>query len=240
LSSLAVEAIEGLDPFGRLRVLSVDLNILRIPAADAFDVGVLIEPGAGRTMVAVVTFTQGRPVAVASIHLTPALAAVSIAIQDPPTVLPPEVYPEMVVKSSATSPPVMFKFAYRPVVGPGGGTSRAGWDQVWVRPLTPSSGSERVLQTVDCWYPANHGRFVRDYLEGRRNPELGVPTQTTLLAAHTVLPHPVEGTDTTSDVLVETHVDAIVSGVHFEQWQMWSEGGQLLAKTLIVRRDQTA
>jgi hypothetical protein len=92
---------------------------------------------------------------------------------------------------------------------------------------------------VDCWYPANHGRFIRDYLEGR-NADLQDPPETTLLAAHTILLHPLEHTETTSHVLVETRLDAIVSGVHLEQWQMWSQGGQLLARTHIVRREKSA
>ena len=35
----------------------------------------------------------------------------------------------------------------------------------------------------------------------------------------------------------ETHLDAIVSGVHLEQWKMRSEGGFLFARTHVVRRE---
>jgi hypothetical protein len=53
-----------------------------------------------------------------------------------------------------------------------------------------------------------------------------------------LLLHPRDLGDTTNYFLLTTRLDAIVRGVHFEQWQLWSEGGQLLAAAHLVRRER--
>jgi hypothetical protein len=233
---LALDAIGESDQLDGWRVLSVDLNILRTPAADAFEAVVSLQPGLGRTVLAVVTFTQEQPVAVASIYLTADLAAETILIQRPPNVLPPEAYPVMVTQPSR-SPPVTSQFAYRPVVTPEGRSGHPDLDLVWVRPAVPRSGDQGIVQLVDCWYPANHMRVVRDYLDVR-DTEVLDPPETNLLATHTLFLHPRDLGDTTNYFLLTTRLDAIVRGVHFEQWQLWSEGGRLLAAAHLVRRER--
>ncbi len=237
LSALALDAIGERDQLHGSRLISIDLKILRTPAADAFEVIVSFEAGVGRTALAVVTFTQERPVAVASIFLTADLAAETIPIQRPPSVLPPEAYAVMVTPPS-TSPPVTSQFGYRPVFSPEERSRHPGLDLVWVRPAVPRSGDHGIVQMVDCWYPANHMRFVRDYLDAR-DMELRDPPETTLLATHTLLLHPQDLGDTTNHVLLTTRLDAIVRGVHFEQSQLWSEGGRLLATAHLVRRERS-
>jgi hypothetical protein len=237
LSALALDAIGEGHRLDGWRVLSVDLNILRTPAADAFEATVSFEPGTGRTVLAVVTFTQERPMAVASICLSADLAAETIPIQRPPNVLPPEAYAVMVTPPSR-SPPVTSQFAYRPLVTREGRSGHPGLDLVWVRPAVPRSGDQGIVQMVDCWYPANHMRVVRDYLDAR-DMELRDPPETNLLAAHTLLLHPQDLGDTTNHVLLTTRLDAIARGVHFEQWQLWSEGGQLLATAHLVRHERS-
>jgi hypothetical protein len=236
LSALALDAIGERDQLHGWRVISVDLNILRTPVADAFEAIVSFEPGMGRTVLAVVTFTQERPVAAASIYLTADLAAESILTRRPPSVLPPEAYAVMVTPPS-TSPPVTSQFAFRPIVTPEGRSGHPGLDLVWVRPAVARSGDQGIVQMVDCWYPANHMRVVRDYLDAR-DMELRDPPETNLLASHTLLLHPQDLGDTTNHVLLTTRLDAIVRGVHFEQWQLWSEGGQLLATAHLIRRER--
>jgi hypothetical protein len=161
---------------------------LENPAADAFKGIVSFEPGMGQTVLAVVTFTQERPIAVASIYLTADPATETIPVQRPPSVLTPEAYAVMVTPPSR-SPPVASQFAYRPVVTSEGRSRHLDLDLVWVRPAVPRSGDQGIVQMVDGWYPANHMRVVREYLDVR-DMELRDPPETHLLAAHTLLLHP--------------------------------------------------
>jgi hypothetical protein len=180
-------------------------------------------------------FAQDGPFATATVYFSPPRGASSAGDATPPAILPPEAYAEMTVGRPA--PPVMNQFSYRPVAGSDARGAANGWDLVWVRPLwsTPV-GRTGVARLLDCWYPPNHMRVVREYLAGA--PQLTEPPAVNLLAASVLFPAADQAYTVDKSTLVANRIDTITDGHYYEHAQAWSEAGELLLAATVVRRNE--
>ncbi len=218
---------------------SADLHIVRLAAADDFDVTAAFAEAAGGVATVMVTLAQREPFATAAVQVGRRLGEESIGPSQRLGVFPPEVYAEMEMRRSRL-PPVTGQFRYRPATNPDGTSLHPGWDLVWVSPRSGQySGREHIAKILDCWYPASYMRAVRDHL-GRMQPlnELSRPAATNLLGTHVEFTSPDEAYADISNALLASRVKASADGYHFEQQEIWSDRGDLLVDAQIVRRQE--
>jgi hypothetical protein len=85
-----------------------------------------------------------------------------------PAVLPSAAY-DVLKTSDGSGPPVLRQFDYRPTTGPDGSTAPDGWDLTWVESSSRTRLAEPALlaYVIDCSYPANHSRLIREHLQNR-------------------------------------------------------------------------
>src|SRR5258708_36944237 len=119
LVSLVLESVGQLPGLDSVTPRSVDLRIVRLAAADDFDVTTAFAQaagGVGSVATVVVTLAQHEPFATASVQLGRRLAAESISPSHRPSPFPPEVFAEMKIRPGL--PPVTRQFTYRPTTNP--------------------------------------------------------------------------------------------------------------------------
>jgi len=253
LLSLVLESVGRLPGLDSVAPRSVDLRIVRLAAADDFDVTAAFAEGAGGVATVTVTLAQREPEAVvtegpsvpraafaaASVQLGRRLAEESIAPSHRLSAFPPEAYVEMEM-GRPDQPPVTGQFTYRPATNPDGTSPQPGWDLVWVSPRSGQySGHEHTAKILDCWYPASYMRAVREHL-GRAQPasELSQPAATNLLGAHVEFTSPDEAYADLSNALLASRLKSSADGYQFEQQEIWSDRGDLLVDAQIVRRQE--
>src|SRR5258708_7963702 len=240
LVSLVLESVGRLPGLDAVTPRSVDLRIVRLAAADDFDVTAAFAQGAGGVTTVTVTLAQREPFATASVQLGRRLAEESIAPSHPLSAFPPEAYVEMEM-GRPDQPPVTGQFTYRPATNPDGTSPQPGWDLVWVSPRSGRySGHEQAAKILDCWYPASYMRAVRQHL-GRAHPmsELSQPAATNLLGAHVEFTSLAEAYAHLSNALLATRLKSSADGYQFEQQEIRSARGDLLVDAQIVRRQET-
>jgi hypothetical protein len=238
LVSLVLESVSRLPGLGSVTPRSVDLRVVRLPAADDFEVTAAFAEAAGGVATVVVTLAQREPFATASVQLGRRLAEESIAPSHRPSAFPPEVFAEMKIRPGL--PPVTCQFTYRPTTNPDGTSPQPGWDLVWVSPRSvPFSGHEHTAKILDCWYPASYTRAVREHLSRARPPsELSQPSATNLLGAHVEFTSPDEAYADLSHALLASRLKSSADGYQFEEQEIWSDRGDLLVDAQIVRRQE--
>src|SRR6476646_9999295 len=112
LVSLVLESVGRLPDLDSVTPRSVDLRIVRLAAADDFDVTAAFAQAAGGVATVMVTLAQGEPFATASVQFGRRLDQESIAPSDRLSAFPPEAYSEMKIRPGL--PPVTRQFTYRP------------------------------------------------------------------------------------------------------------------------------
>ena len=95
LVSLVLESVGRLSGLDSVTPRSVDLRIVRLAAADDFDVTAAFAQAAGGVATVMVTLAQREPFATASVQLGRRLAEESIAPSHRLSAFPPEAYAEM-------------------------------------------------------------------------------------------------------------------------------------------------
>jgi len=236
LVSLVLESVGRVPGLDSVTPRSVDLRIVRLAAADDFNVTAAFAEAAGGVATVVVTLAQREPFATASVQLGRRLAEESIAASHRIGAFPPEAYAEMKIRPGL--PPVTGQFTYRPAINPDGTSPHPGWDLVWVNPRSGQySGRERTAEILDCWYPAGHMRAVGQYLR-RAQPrsELRQPAATNLLGAHVEFTSPDAAYADLGNALLASRLKSSANGYQFEQQEIWSDRGDLLVYAQIVRR----
>ena len=238
LVSLVLESVGRLPGQGSVTPRSVDLRIVRLAAADDFDVTAAFAEAAGGVATVVVTLAQREPFATASVQLGGRLAQESTAPSRRLGASRPEAYAEMKIRPGL--PPVTGQFTYRPATNPDGTSPRPGWDLVWVSPRAGVySGHEHTAKILDCWYPASYLRAVDQHLGRARPPsELSQPAATNLLGAHVEFTSPDEAYADISNALLASRLKSSADGYQFEQQEIWSDRGDLLVDAQIVRRQE--
>ena len=239
LVSLVLASVGRLPGLDSVTPRSVDLRIVRLAAADNFDVTASFARAAGGVAAVVVTLAQGEAFATASVQLGRRLAEESIPPLHRLGALPPEAYVEMEM-GRPDQPPVTGQFTYRPAMNADGASPQPGWDLVWVSPRSGQySGRERTAKILDCWYPASYMRAVREHL-GRVQPpsELREPATTNLLGAHVEFCSPDDAYANLNNALLATRLKSSADGYQFEQEEIWSDRGDLLVDAHIVRRQE--
>jgi hypothetical protein len=239
LVSLVLESVDRLPGLDGVTPRSLDLRIVRLAAADDFDVTPEFAQAVGGVATVTVTLAQHEPFATASVQVGRRLADESIPPSHRLGALPPEVYAEMDMRPPG-APPVTSQFTYRPATNPDGTSPRPGWDLVWVSPRHgPYSGHQQTAKILDCWYPASHMHAIRQHL-GRQHPpgELSQPAATNLLGAHLDFTSPEHAYTDLSIALLASRLKSTVDGYQFEQQQIWSDRGHLLVDAQIVRRQE--
>jgi hypothetical protein len=239
LVSLALESVGRLPALDTVAPRSVDLRIVRLAAADDFDITAAFAQGAGGVATVMVTLAQREPFATASVQLGRRLADKSVAASHRLSVFPPEAYAEMEM-GRPDQPPVTGQFTYRPTTNPDGTSPQPGWDLVWVSPRSGQySGQEHTVKILDCWYPASYMRAIREHL-GRAQPpsELSQPPATNLLGAHVEFTSPEETYADLNHTLLASRLKSSADGYQFEQQEIWSDRGDLLVDAQIVRRQE--
>jgi hypothetical protein len=232
LMRLALDAIRR-GCAGHVSVRRIDLHVLRLPAAAAFEVAVGTESGAAGVGRSTVTFGQHGRFAVASLLLATKDSMSSVGDAAPPAALPMDAYRPMATPSP-TFPPVTGRFVYRPTAEPDGRGPRLGWDVVWLTPIDPDlRGRALVASVIDSWYPAHFMRFVRQHL--RTGQPLDQPTPTVLAAASVSFTAPDAVYPRARHLLLANQVTAIADGHHFERSEVWSDRGDLLATAELSR-----
>src|SRR5882724_7753590 len=217
LVSLVLESVGRLPGLHSVTPRSVDLRIVRLAAADDFDVTAALTQAAGGVATVTVTLAQREPFATASVQLGRRLAEESIAPSHRLSALPPDAYAEMKIRPGL--PPVTGQFTYRPATNPDGTSPQPGWDLVWVSPRSgPYSGPEHTAKFLDCWYPASYMRAVREHL-GRAQPpsELRQPAATNLLGAHVEFTSPHAAYADLTNALLASRLKSTADGYQFEQ-----------------------
>jgi hypothetical protein len=184
-----------------------------------------------------VLFHQETLFAAASVYTTPPLQAPRIRVTAPPVAFPPEAYPVMAMPPE-TAPPVTGRFEYRPVPAVSGDASGTP-DLVWVRHRQPVRGRVGAAQSIDCWYPALMMNAVNQFLRGDV-PHLMEAPATNLLSVHTVFPGPDDAYEADGSLLLASRLVAATDGHSFEGIEVWSESGELLAVSQLIRREQSA
>jgi hypothetical protein len=216
---------------------TVDVQMLRLPKAAPFEAEVSAHLGAARLEITSIQLRQETPFAAASVYSTPPLEATSVPAADPPAVLPPQAYSVMTMPAW-TSPPVTARFEYRPIPA----LDPSSWevaDLVWVRRHRPRSGRLGVAEAIDCWYPALGMHAVRQFLRGDIS-YLMEPPATNLLSVHTLFPGPDDAYGLHGHLLLAGRLIAATDGYSSEEIEVWSELGDLLAVSQILRREQAA
>jgi hypothetical protein len=239
LLSIVLESVGRLPGLHSVTPRSADLHIVRLAAADDFDVTAAFAEAAGGVATVMVTLAQREPFATAAVQVGRRLAEESIAPSQRLGAFPPEVYAEMEMRRSSL-PPVTGQFRYRPATNPDGASPQPGWDLVWVSPRSGQySGREHIAKILDCWYPASYMRAVREHL-GRMQPliELSEPAATNLLGAHVEFTSRDEAYTDLTNALLASRVKASADGYQFEQQEIWSDRGDLLVDAQIVRRQE--
>jgi hypothetical protein len=84
LAGLALDAASRLRGIGDRPAGLIDLHVLRLAVADAFDTSVAITIGDARIALASVTFSRRDPSALATPYLSPPHRSVATAAPDPP------------------------------------------------------------------------------------------------------------------------------------------------------------
>ena len=238
LVSLVLESVGRLPGLDSVTSRSVDLRIVRLAAADDFDVTAAFAQAAGGVATVTVTLAQREPFATASVQLGRRLAEESIAPSHRLRAFPPEVFAEMKVRPGL--PPVTGQFTYRPAMNPDGTSPQPGWDLVWVSPRSGQySGHADAAKILDCWYPAGYIRAAREHL-GRPEPpsEPSQPAATNLLGAHVEFTSPNEAYADLSNALLASRLKSSADGYQFEQQEIWSDRGDLLIDAQLLRRQE--
>ena len=156
LVSLVLESVGRLPGLDTVTPRSVDLRVVRLAAADDFDVTAAFAQAAGGVATVTVTLAQREPFAAASVQLGRRLAEESIAPSHRLGAFPPEVHAEMEMRRPGL-PPVTGQFTYRPATNPDGISPQPGWDLVWISPRSGQySGHGHTAKILDCWYPASY------------------------------------------------------------------------------------
>jgi hypothetical protein len=239
LLSLVLGSVSRIPGLESVTPRSADLHIVRLAAADDFDVTAAFAQSAGGVATVMVTLDQGEPFATAAVQVGRRLAQESIPPSHHLGAFPPEVYAAMEMRRSG-APPVTGQFAYRPATNPDGTSPQPGWDLVWVSPRSGQySGRQHIAKILDCWYPASYMRAVRQHL-GRRQPlnELSEPAATNLLGAHVEFTSPDEAYTDLTNALLASRVKVSADGYQFEQQEIWSDRGDLLVDAQIIRRQE--
>jgi hypothetical protein len=239
LLSLVLGSVGRIPGLESVTPRSADLHIVRLAAADDFDVTAAFAQAAGGVATVMVTLDQGEPFATAAVQVGRRLAQESIPPSHHLGAFPPEVYAAMEMRRSG-APPVTGQFAYRPATNPDGTSPQPGWDLVWVSPRSGQySGRQHIAKILDCWYPASYMRAVRQHL-GRRQPfnELSEPAATNLLGAHVEFTSPDEAYTDLTNALLASRVKVSADGYQFEQQEIWSDRGDLLVDAQIIRRQE--
>jgi len=239
LLSLVMESVGRLPGLRSVTPRTVDLRIVRLAAADDFEVTAEFAEAAGGVATAMVTLAQREPFATASVQVGRRLAEESIAPSHRLSVFPPEAYREMEM-SRSRQPPVTSHFHYRPAANPDGTRPQPGWDLMWVSPHSGHySGREHIAKVLDCWYPASYMRAVHEHLaRGQPLHELSQPAATNLLGAHVEFTSPEEAYADLSNALLASRLKASADGYQYEQQEIWSDRGDLLVDAQIVRRQE--
>jgi hypothetical protein len=121
--------------------------------------------------------------------------------------------------------------------GTDGSGPRAGWDVVWVTPTDPElTGRALIASMIDCWFPPNFVRAVREHL--RSGQPLEQPQATTLLAASLSFTAAPASHARACNALLANQLIAIADGLYFERSEVWSDQGELLATAELFRRDE--
>ena len=234
LISLAIEAAAAAGHEPHAEAQSIDLSVVRGTRADAFEASmVTLQNGSQPSHTAIVFQQNNRPFAIASLRGSHSLAAGLLTGSVPPDALPAAAYDEMTWESP--SPPVTAQFSYRPVVSSDRTNLLSDCDLVWIRPKTSDALRYGVTAVVDSWYPANFMHSVRQFLRGATS-ELHQPAKTELLAVHATIVEPRRTLAHGEHVLLATRLIAASSGHYEEQFELWSEEGDLLLAGLIIRR----
>jgi hypothetical protein len=233
LASLALEASCSATGLSESWARSVNLHVLRLAAADRYQTTVSAVGRPTGITICEVNFVQGELFATATIQFGLPRGGTRGGDAEPPSVLPAKAYPQMVFRPP--SPPVVHRFSYRPIGGPGGQFGRTGWDLVWVGPNNESNGGKiRTLLVLDCWYPPNHMRTVRRHLLGEAS--LGDPPPVDLLAVSLQFPAAAADYHAQRTILLANRLETIVDGYYFERAEAWSETGRLLLTANVLRR----
>src|SRR5260221_9442917 len=130
LVSLVLESVGRLPGLDSVTPRSVDLRIVRLAAADDFDVTTAFAQAAGSVATVIVTLAQREPFATASVQLGRRLAEEAFPPSHRLSAFPPESYAEMET-GRPNQPPVTGQFTYRPTTNPDGASPQPGWDLVW-------------------------------------------------------------------------------------------------------------
>ena len=235
LHRLVLDAAAPGQPDGA-RPRHIDLHVVGPARAAGYTTDVSTQYGSAGLDVATVTFQQDRVFATASVLATHDRGPSGHGNATPPSVLPPDLYRPMPTPSP-TLPPVTARFEYRPITPDDLVGSRPEWDAVWITPTDESlEGRRFVASAVDCWYPAHFMRAVRDHLAGYG--PLEQPAPTTLTAATLTFTAPSSAYRDVRVALLANRLTAVVEGHFFEQTQIWSQRGELLATAELIRRNR--
>jgi|GraSoiStandDraft_54_1057290.scaffolds.fasta_scaffold282500_2 hypothetical protein len=232
LMRLALDAIG--DVYGTdATVRRIEVRVSRLAAAGPFELVIAGAADPADLELLRVTFRQGRPFATATVLRSEARGAEVGGDANPPAALPRDAYRPMQT-ASPTLPPVTGRFVYRPTGEPDGGGPRPGWDVVWVTPTDENlQGRALVVSIIDSWYPPHFMRAVREHL--RTGLPLGQPEPTVLVAASVSFTAPELAYNHAHDAVLASQATATADGYYFERLEVWSDRGELLATTEILR-----
>ena len=233
LTRLALEIACSTTATENVPARSVDLHVLRLARPGPFEILVetvgQVVPGA----LVMMTFLQEETFALALVSFSPERGSNDGGDETPPAAYPPHAYAEL-SKDETTLPPVTAQFRYRPTTNIDGSELRPGWDAVWIEPLHISPiARASAAGAIDCWYPPNSMRSVREFLRG--SSELRDPPPTNLLGVQTLFPARDAAYESMSWVLLANRLTTSVDGHYFEHSEIWSETGDLLVSSQLLR-----
>lgn len=232
LFHIAIRAVQGA---GLLRASSpstIDLRILgsATPGNVELECTYLPPLPYGNDGVAMISFIQGEPVALARVEITSPRDGPNPLGARPPTVMSAHNYPRM----HQMEVPVTRNFFFRPTwqAKP---ALKPGWDVVWIEGGTDHAQQrEFVASVVDAWYPGYFLRVVHDYLRGS-STFLQESQPARLLGGRLIFTAPDDEYAHLERVLLVSRLDATVNGRHLEQAEIWSERRVLLATVRMER-----
>ena len=233
LISLAIEAAIDAGQAPSTQGRSLDLWIVGGARADTYEAALMTVQSESSSDTAIVFQQNNTPFAIASLRGAPLEREALITDSQPPDALPPQAYDEMAWQQP--SPPVTSQFSYRPVVSSGGPSLSSDWDLVWIRPTSSDAFRYGAIRVVDSWYPANFMRAVREFMRGATSV-LQEPSATELLTVQTRIVQPRQTVAPDEHVLLATRLIAASSRHYDEQFEIWSETGNLLLEGRIIRR----
>jgi hypothetical protein len=208
------------------------VQLLALPAADAFEYEATRLPTRSGTGVTSVAFAQRRLFATAQVVMGTSDGPSSSGDVTPPPAMPRQAYRPIVMSSPQV--PVTQHFEYRPTGDIDGSGPRDGWDVVWLTPLDGGlAGRKLVASMIDCWYPPSYMRAVREHL--RSGGPLRQPSPTALAAVTVSFTAGDRAYDDVTHALLASQVAATNGGWTFERHEIWSERGVLLAAAGLVR-----